>query len=176
MRSVPDRPDVPESAGAPASRGGEVVIRPATEADLPEVARLAGELVRLHHDTDPDRFFLPERVEEGYTWWFTRELRRPGAVILVATVGETIVGYTYGSLEERDWNMLLDVHGALHDVFVASTARRGGAGRALVTATIAALEKLGAPRVVLATMVGNEAAQRLFRACGFRPTMLEMTR
>ena len=41
---------------------------------------------------------------------------------------------------------------------------------------VARLEALGAPRVVLSTMVGNEAAQRLFRQCGFRPTMLEMTR
>jgi ribosomal protein S18 acetylase RimI-like enzyme len=41
---------------------------------------------------------------------------------------------------------------------------------------IAALVTAGAPRVVLSTMVGNAAAQELFRACGFRPTMLEMTR
>jgi hypothetical protein len=35
---------------------------------------------------------------------------------------------------------------------------------------------LGAERVLLSTMVGNETAQHLFRATGFRPTMLEMTR
>jgi RimJ/RimL family protein N-acetyltransferase len=38
------------------------------------------------------------------------------------------------------------------------------------------LEALGAPRIVLSTMVRNESAQRLFAAVGFRPTMLEMTR
>ena len=65
---------------------------------------------------------------------------------------------------------------ALHDVFVSSGARRGGVGRALVDAMARALEALGAPRVVLSTMVGNEAAQRVFRSCGFRPTMMEMTR
>jgi RimJ/RimL family protein N-acetyltransferase len=46
----------------------------------------------------------------------------------------------------------------------------------LVSAVVAALEALGARRIVLSTMVGNESAQRVFRACGFRPTMIEMTR
>jgi ribosomal protein S18 acetylase RimI-like enzyme len=155
---------------------GKLVIRAAEPSDLARVSELAGELVRLHHATDPGRFFLADRVEEGYAWWFGRELKRTEAVILVAIVDDAIAGYVYGTLEERDWNMLLDVHGALQDVFVASTARHRGVGRALVEAMIAALEKLGAPRVVLSTMVGNEAAQRVFRACGFRPTMLEMTR
>jgi ribosomal protein S18 acetylase RimI-like enzyme len=97
-------------------------------------------------------------------------------VVLVAVRDERVVGYAYGSLEERDWNMLLDAHGAIHDVYVADDARRGGAGHALVTAMIDALSALGAPRIVLSTMVANEGAQHLFRRCGFRPTMLEMTR
>jgi ribosomal protein S18 acetylase RimI-like enzyme len=155
-------------------------ILPAEARHLPQVARLAGALVRMHHATDPARFLLVDRVEEGYGYWFSRELARPGAVILVAVRGdrgdEEVVGYAYGTLEDRDWNMLLDAHGALHDVFVAEGGRRSGVGRALVTAMVAALEGAGAPRVVLSTMVSNEAAQRVFRACGFRPTMLEMTR
>lgn len=130
----------------------------------------------MHHAVDPARFLLAENVEKGYARWFSRELTRPEAVILVATRAADVLGYTYGTLEERDWNMLLDAHGALHDVFVAADARRGGVGRRLVDAMVARLEALGAPRVVLSTMVGNEAAQRVFRQCGFRPTMLEMTR
>ena len=132
--------------------------------------------MRMHHATDPARFLLVERVEEGYAYWFSRELARPGAVILVAVRGDEVLGYAYGTLEDRDWNMMLDAHGALHDVFVAEGGRRSGVGRALVTAMVAALERACAPRVVLSTMVTNEAAQRVFRACGFRPTMLEMTR
>jgi len=154
----------------------DVVIRPATRGDLPRVAALAGELVRMHHAVDAARFLLPDRVEEGYAWWLERELGRPEAVVIVATEGEQIVGYAYGTREERDWNALLDEHGAIHDVFVAPKARRGGTGRKLVLAIVAELERRGAPRIVLSTMIGNEPAQRLFAACGFRPTMLEMTR
>jgi ribosomal protein S18 acetylase RimI-like enzyme len=45
-----------------------------------------------------------------------------------------------------------------------------------VQALIDELTRRDAPRIVLSTMVSNEAAQKLFAACGFRPTMLEMTR
>jgi ribosomal protein S18 acetylase RimI-like enzyme len=152
------------------------IIRPAQPQDLPRLGALAGALVRLHHETDPARFILVDRVEEGYAWWFGRELKRPEAVILVAVREGAVVGYAYGAVEERDWNMLLDAHGALHDVFVAAEARKLGVGRALVKAIVAALEERGAPRVLLSTMVQNEVAQRVFRECGFRPTMLEMTR
>ena len=154
----------------------EVVIRPAKRADLPRVAELAGELVRMHHAVDAARFLLPERVEEGYAWWLERELGRAEAAVIVATVGEQIVGYAYGTREERDWNALLDEHGAIHDVFVAPQARRGGTGRKLVEGMVEELQRRGAPRVVLSTMIGNEPAQRLFASCGFRATMLEMTR
>jgi ribosomal protein S18 acetylase RimI-like enzyme len=151
-------------------------IRPAETRDLPRVAELAGELLRMHHAADAARFFLPDRVEEGYAWWLRRELARDEAVILVATAQDRIVGYAYGTREERDWNMLLDEHGAIHDVFVAPDARRAGVGKQLVETMVRELERRGAPRVVLYSIVSNLAAQRVFSACGFRPTMLEMTR
>jgi ribosomal protein S18 acetylase RimI-like enzyme len=154
----------------------EMVIRAATTPDLPRVAELAGELVRMHHAVDAERFLLPDRVEEGYAWWLERELGRAEAVVIVAIVADQIVGYAYGTREGRDWNALLDEHGAIHDVFVATHARRGGAGRKLVERMVDELVRRGAPRIVLSTMIANQPAQRLFAACGFRPTMLEMTR
>ena len=154
----------------------EVVVRRARIPDLPRVSELAGGLVRMHHGTDPGRFFLPEQVEAGYASWLRRELRRKGALVLVAERSSEVIGYAYGTLESRDWNALLDDHGAIHDVFVAPTVRRAGVGRKLLEAMVRELEALGALRIVLYTMVQNEAAQQLFSACGFRPTMLEMTR
>jgi len=171
-------------AGAGGGRGRDyndvmvdpVVVRPAAAADLPRMAQLAAELVRMHHAADPSRFLLVDRVEEGYAWWFGRELAREGAVLLVASEGDLVVGYAYGALGERDWNLLLDEHGAVHDLFVDSAHRGAGVGGKLLDAIVTELERLGAPRIVLSTMVGNETAQRLFARHGFRPTMLEMTR
>ncbi len=160
----------------PSSDPRALTLRLATHADLPSLGGLAAELVAMHHVVDPSRFFLPDRVEEGYVAWFGRELGRAEAVVIVAELEGRVLGYAYGTLETRDFNSLLDAHGAIHDIFVADDARRSGAGLALMKRMLAELEARGAPRVVLTTMVGNERAQRLFRRCGFRPTMLEMTR
>ena len=154
----------------------EVRVRRAVRADLEGAAALASRLVHQHHEVDPRRFFLPANVERGYLSWFERELQRREAVVLVAADGDRIVGYCYGALEERDWNLLLDRHGAIHDIFVVDAGRRRGTGAALLSAMVAELEALGAERLVLSTMVSNAAAQRLFEHAGFRPTMLEMTR
>jgi GNAT superfamily N-acetyltransferase len=106
----------------------EVVVRSARSEELPAVAVLAGKLVRMHHEVDRSRFFLPDRVEAGYEWWLGKELARREARVLVADDGGRIVGYSYGALEERDWNLLLDAHGAVHDLYVSEDHRGKGTG------------------------------------------------
>ena len=153
-----------------------VTIRPATVADLPALGAMAASLVRLHHGIDPARFFLANGVEEGYRKWLGRELGAGEAIVLVAETAEgAVAGYAYGRIEERDWNMLLDRHAALHDVFVAEGARRSEVGRALVERFCALVHERGVPRVVLHTAASNAPAQALFSKLGFRTTMLEMT-
>jgi ribosomal protein S18 acetylase RimI-like enzyme len=151
-------------------------IRVPTRLELPAVCALAGELARMHHGFDPARFLLPERVEAGYERFFASELRDPHALVLAALLDDRIVGYAYGRLEPRDWNMLLDAHGALHDLYVDPAARHRGVARRLVREALRRLEEMGAPRVVLHTAQANESAQRFFESLGFRRTMVEMTR
>src|SRR5262245_19175056 len=69
--------------GGTAERAGEVVVtvRVATPADVPAMARMAAELVRLHHGWDPRRFMLPEEVERGYAWWFGQEIVKAEVVM-----------------------------------------------------------------------------------------------
>ena len=154
----------------------DLVIRSATPDDIEAAAKLGAQIVRLHHATNPKRFFLIDDVEQGYAWWLRQELERAEAIVLVAELDGEIVGYAYGAIEERDWNTLLDRHGAVHDLFVVETARRKGVGRAMVNAVMARLEELGAQRIVARAMVQNESAQRLCESLGFQPTMLEMTK
>lgn len=154
----------------------DVRVRAMVEADLGPVGDMAGALVRLHHQFDANRFFLPPDPEEGYRWWFRKQLERAEVVLAVAEVDGTIGGYVYGSLAERDWNMLLDEHGAIHDVFVDPRFRRHGVARALMAFAIQALEGKGAPRIVLSSAFPNREAQALFRSLGFRETMIEMTK
>jgi ribosomal protein S18 acetylase RimI-like enzyme len=153
-------------------------VRAAVQKDLPRVSQLAAELVRQHHRWDPRRFMLVEPIAEGYRRFFTGELRRNGALILVAEDQERgdLLGYAYATLEPRNWNDLLDAAGKLNDLYVDPAARRRGVGRALAQAVFAQLRERGAPRLVLMTAWQNPDAHVFFEALGFRRTMLEMTR
>lgn len=144
--------------------------------DGPALGRFGAALARQHHAFDPRRFMLPEGIEAGYRSWLLREARDSEAVVLVAVQGEAPVGYAYGRLEARDWNLLLDACGGFHDLWVDETARRTGVGRLLAEALIRRLEALGAPRIVLMAAAQNASAQRLFTSLGWRATMVEMTR
>lgn len=153
-----------------------ITVRTAALSDMPAAGRFAAALVRFHHRLDPQRFMCLEPLEPGYERWLTRELQNPDAVVVVAEEAGAVIGYAYGRLEARDWNALLDAHGALHDVYVDPSARGAGAGAALVESVCARLAVMGAARVVLHTATQNTAAQRLFAKAGFRSTMIEMTR
>lgn len=151
-------------------------VRRAAVEDLEAASVLGALVVRLHHATNPKRFFLPDDVEQGYLWWLNKELLRREAVVLVAELGKQIVGYCYGTLEERDWSILVDRHGVIQDIAVAENARHQGIGRALTERMIDELTASGAPLILLRAMVQNESAQRLATRFGFAATMVEMTR
>jgi len=152
-----------------------IVVRNMVPEDLNDVGRMAALLVRYHHDLDAKRFLLVQGVEQGYRRYFESQLGDSHTILLVATRNERRVGYAYARLEPRDWNALLDAHGALHDIYVEPEARRAGIATALLDEVKRRLSAAGAPRVVLSTAVQNEAAQRLFERHGFRRTMVEMT-
>ncbi len=152
-----------------------VTIRAAEQRDLAAIAELAGKLVRQHHAFDDARFMLVPNVEAGYARFFAGELSHDETLILIAELAGNVVGYAYARLEPRDWNNLLDACGALHDIYVAESARRQGVARRLVEAVRERLKVKGAPRLVLHTATKNEGARKLFSALGFRETMIELT-
>ncbi|MEO7032396.1 MAG: GNAT family N-acetyltransferase [Polyangiaceae bacterium] len=152
-----------------------VTVRAAEARDLPAVAELAGQLVRQHYGFDAQRFMLIPNVEAGYARFFAGELSNPDTLILAAELAGSVVGYAYARLEERDWNALLDAHGALHDIFVNEGVRRQGIARRLLEAVRERLRAKGAPRLVLHTASKNHTARAFFAALGFRETMAELT-
>ncbi|MFL5354145.1 N-acetyltransferase family protein [Archangium sp.] len=154
-----------------------VSLRPARLEDAPALGRMGAALVRLHHAYDSRRFMTPEEdLESGYRWWLSRELKRQGAVVLVAERDGAVVGYVYATVEGKDWNALLDAHGQLHDIWVDEPARGAGVGALLAEELLRRMRARGVPRVLLMTATRNEAAQRLFTRLGWRNTMVEMTR
>lgn len=154
-----------------------MTIRPATRDDMRAVGRLGALLVRLHHDFDPQRFMAATAgTERGYGSFLGTQLAEPDVIVLVAERDGEVVGYTYAGMEGVDYMSLRGPAGVLYDIVVDPAYRDHGIGRRLLDATLAALGRKGAPRVVLSTAARNETAQLLFEHAGFRRTMIEMTR
>lgn len=156
--------------------GLDLLVRPLEEADLPAVAKMAGALVRLHHQWDAGRFLLIGDPESGYARYFRSILGDRATVLLVAERDGDLVGYVYAALEPRDWNALLDAAGTIHDIFTVEGARRTGVAGKLLDAAVAELRARGAKRFVAHVATPNEASRRLFARLGFRETMVEVFR
>lgn len=151
-------------------------IRKMKKSDLPKVGPLAAQLVHLHHHWDGKRFFVPDDPSAGYQWWFGSQLTKKKVLLLLAESGGEIAGYLYAAEQGRDWNMLLDACGAVHDIFVAEAHRRKGIAQALMKAALKHFKSRGISQVVLSTSTQNVQGRALFESLGFRATMLEMTR
>lgn len=155
----------------------DVTIRDATSDDVPALGRLGALLVRLHNELDPKRFIpATPKTEDNYGWFLGTQIEKPDVFVYVAETEGKVVGYAYAGMEGMDYMALRGPAGALYDIVVDPAYRGKGIGRLLLTSALAALRDRGAPRVVLSTTQGNEAAQHLFESAGFRRTMIEMTR
>ncbi len=154
-----------------------LIIRRASEADVPALGKLGASLLLLHHGLDPDRFMAPPAdPEAGYAWFLGTQLKEADAAVFVAERGGAVIGYVYAALEPQSWKELRDEAGFIHDVVVSEEARRLGIAGTLIDKACEWLRSIGARRVVLWTAEKNEGAQRLFTRVGFRRTMIEMTR
>jgi ribosomal protein S18 acetylase RimI-like enzyme len=155
----------------------EVTVRPARPDDEEAMGRLGAMLVEEHHQFDPKRFIAPApQLRERYGQFLVSKISRSDMVVLLAERAGERVGYAFGGMEGNDFMALRGPAGVLYDLVVDPAHRRQGVGSALMEGALDALERLGAPRVLLFTAEKNEAAQALFAKSGFRRTMIEMTR
>jgi ribosomal protein S18 acetylase RimI-like enzyme len=133
----------------------KIDIASAGEADVPTVRVLLEE------------YAAALGVDLGFQQ-FDRELAElPGAyaapdgVLLVARRGRETIGCVgVRRLDEQTCE--------LKRLYVRPAARRGGTGRALTEAALAEARRLGYRRVLLDTLPGMEAAQRMYVELGFR--------
>jgi len=154
-----------------------ILVRRATESDLPALGRLGALLMQTHFAFDRQRFMAPRRdSEEGYSWFLGSQFKEDDVVVLVAEREGIVIGYVYAALEQQSWKELREAAGFIHDVIVEESNRRIGVATALIEAAVEWLRTQGAPRVLLGAAEQNTAALSLFSRLGFRRTMIEMTR
>src|SRR5581483_10436866 len=115
----------------------EVLIRPATRADLSQVGRLGALLVDEHYQFDRLRF-LPasDRTAAGYASFLGSQLQNPDVIVLVAEQQGKVAGYCYAALEGIDYMSLRGPAGVVHDIIVDPDCRGQGVGNRLLEATL----------------------------------------
>lgn len=138
----------------------ELLIRDATEADLPAILDIYNDAVAnttaIWNDTLVD---LANRED----WFSTRRAR--GFPVLVAEQNGVIAGYAaYG-----DWRAFEGFrHTVEHSVYVEKDHRGGGIGRLLMQALVAKAREGGVHVMIACVETGNQASIRLHQSLGFR--------
>ena len=90
---------------------------------------MGAHLVAVHHDFDPKRFIAASAgTERGYGEYLTRQIDRPGMVLLVADEAGAVLGYAYAGLEGADYMALRGPAGVVYDLVVDPARRRQGIG------------------------------------------------
>lgn len=135
-------------------------LRPAEQRDAEAVAAIYAPVVRdtfISFETEPpSAALMAERIEAAqrrYPW-------------LVATVGDAVMGYAYGSaLRPRaayQWSVEVTV-------YVAEAARGKGIGRRLYGSLLSMLRAQGFHGAFAGIALPNDASVALHEAVGFRP-------
>ncbi|MEO8041718.1 MAG: GNAT family N-acetyltransferase [Acidobacteriota bacterium] len=150
-----------------------VLVRNATKDDAGKIAEFAIQLVDQHVAYDPERF-ARIGTREGMAWFYGGQTEAENAAVFVAEIDNRIIGFAYVTYEEKSYLDLAVSVALLQDIFVDTSARQTGSGRALIEATIEFAKQLGASKVMLHVAVRNTIGHEFFEKCGFRPTMSEM--
>jgi GNAT superfamily N-acetyltransferase len=115
---------------------------------------------------DYQRFYEVEEIDEQRNREFFRRFLAPSddGLLLGAWAGEELAGYAclywhFTSLSAAESVLM-------NDLFVAEGARGGGAGRALIEASLAIARERGAHHLEWSTAPDNARAQRLYDSTG----------
>lgn len=125
-----------------------LIVRPATEADLPEV-------LRLEHAT-PE---APHWAEPEYARVVAEQAGPLRRCLFVAHVGDRFAGFAVGKV--------LEPEAELESVAVDAELRRMGVGAALCRAVLDWCRAQEADAIDLEVRAGSAGAQRLYRSLGF---------
>ena len=144
------------------------VIRPGTEADVPEMLRLWREMMDFHARVEPRFRPLPQPEGEGAWEKYLREdiLGNSAWCVFVADADGSLVGHIMGTVRDRVPVFEPERYGYVTDIVVDPEARRSGIGRALFAALQDWFQAHGVSVLELQVAHHNPASQAFWRAMG----------
>jgi ribosomal protein S18 acetylase RimI-like enzyme len=163
---------------APPQFGGRFAtmdIRPATPDDVPAVLPMVAKVCAFHQKLDPAKYGFRPHPERMYEGWMEGRATDPRSVFLVAEAAPgRLAGFLVGTVEREIPIYQLKEFGFVHDLWVEPKYRNEGTARQMVTLAVERFREIGVRQIRLDTAYANEPARKLFAACGFRPSIVEM--
>lgn len=146
----------------------KIEIRLAAETDFQAYCRLFNQVNAVHVAAYPDTFRHAQGAPRAFED-YQALLADPAQQVLLALVGEQVVGYVHTLLRERlPIPILVPVRFAVVDTLVVDEAfRRRGVGQALMSAAEAWARQNGAVNIELNVWVFNQPAVRLYEELGY---------
>jgi ribosomal protein S18 acetylase RimI-like enzyme len=143
--------------------------------------------VAVHHVHVASMPELAPYVSDAETWaerraLYAELLAKPDTVLLLALDGDALIGYglmhvlPVGETWIGDTWRTGERVAEIESLSVLPEHRGGGTGSALLDALEREIAALGIGDIILGALAGNEAALRLYRRRGFRPTWLYLSR
>jgi len=158
-----------------------MLIRSAQPSDIPYLFPLIEKISDFHKSLDGDRYnFLPNQGQL-YEAWLSELLTDTRHLCLVAEADASasknspqLVAYLIATLESEIPIYYLKEYGYIHDLWVEESHRHQGIARQMTLQTVEHFRHLGVQQIRLNTIVGNDAALKLYHSCGFRASTVEM--
>jgi len=148
-----------------------ITIRDRRGEDLPVIVDLALESIGWHAETFDD--IRPAPAPEALAQEFSQLTDSPELYFRVAELAGTVIAFLTATIHPpRDGGIeALDGPSIyIADIIVTSSARRLGVAAALLTDLDRWAATHGCNTIRLSMHAGNQPAQRLYEALGYRPT------
>jgi GNAT superfamily N-acetyltransferase len=147
----------------------ELIVRRATDADLPTLYRFEQGVI------EAERPFDPTLKPEGVNYYDLPALMAsPDAELLVAEFEGELIGSGYARLETSKPYLKHSRHAYLGFMYVEPSFRGMGVNRAILRALEAWSLSRGVSELRLDVYADNSVAARAYASAGFAPLLIEM--
>ena len=151
-----------------------MVIRFATNSDVPAILELLRQVGGLHHDGRPDIF------RAGAQKYSASEvialLADPSKPIFIAAEGDKVLGYGFCQIKTFENDPVIADHVELYldDLCVDENCRGKGIGKAVYEAILKYAKLRKCYNVTLNVWCCNESAMKFYEALGLKPQKVGM--